>query len=213
MIKKTNTTPLSSQVEEKLLQYIKDNKLQIGTKLPNEATLSKTFSVGRSSLREATSRLVSRDVLEIRQGSGTFIIDTIPSDKDPLGLRFEKNEKKIAKDLLALLIEIEPNLAALAARNITEDEIKAISAASLNKKSSIEFHCLIAKASKNCLSEKLINLLYSTTNLFKNNLISNGKEDYKTYKEKIVKSLKIHDELSTKLSMIDLLHAMYSASI
>jgi DNA-binding FadR family transcriptional regulator len=213
MKKSPNSAPLSSQVEEKLLQYIKDNKLEIGAKLPNEATLSKTFSVGRSSLREATSRLVSRGVLEVRQGSGTFIIDPIPSDEDPLGLRFEKNDKKISRDLIALLIQLEPDFTALAARCATEEEIKAISKASNNKEKTIEFHCLIAKASKNCLSENLIKLLYSTTNIFKNNLINNGSDDYKSYKENIVSSLKNHDEIAAKLSMLELLHAMYSASL
>ena len=211
MTKKPNTVPLTSQVEAKLLQYIKSNELEKGAKLPNEATLSKTFSVGRSSLREATSRLVSRGVLEVRQGSGTFIIDPIPSDEDPLGLRFEKNDKKITKDLLLLLIELEPSLAALAARLATEEEIKAISKASNNKEKTIEFHSLIAKASKNCLSENLIKLLYSTTNIFKNNLITN--DDYKNHKENIVSSLKVHDETAAKLSMLELLHAMYSASL
>lgn len=213
MKKTPNSTSLSSQVEGNLLQYIKDNKLDIGAKLPNETTLSKIFSVGRSSLREATSRLVARGVLEVRQGSGTFIIDPVPSDEDPLGLRFEKNDKKIAHDLLALLIQLEPDFTALAARYSTEEEIKAISKVASIKEKTIEFHCLIAKASKNCLSENLIKLLYSTTNIFKNNLIDNDGDDYKKYKENIVSSLKAHDEIAAKLSMLELLHAMYSASL
>ena len=208
-----NTAPLSSQVEEKLLQYIKDNKLEVGAKLPNEATLSKTFSVGRSSLREATSRLVSRGVLEVRQGSGTFILDPIPSDKDPLGLRFEKDHKKIAKDLLSLLLDLEPHLASEAAKVATDDEIKKIERAAKNNEMSIEFHSLIAKASKNCLSENLIALLYSTTDIFENNIISKGADEYAIYKSKIVEALKRHDEFATNLSMIELIHAMYSASI
>jgi DNA-binding FadR family transcriptional regulator len=208
-----NTAPLSSQVEEKLLQYIKDNKLEVGAKLPNEATLSKTFSVGRSSLREATSRLVSRGVLEVRQGSGTFILDPIPSDKDPLGLRFEKDHKKISKDLLSLLLHIEPHLASEAAKSATDDEIKKIERAAKNSEMTVEFHSLIAKASKNCLSENLIALLYSTTDIFENNIISKGADEYAIYKSKIVEALKRHDEFAANLSMIELIHAMYSASI
>lgn len=213
MNKKTNAAPLSTQVEEKLLQYIKDNDFKIGTKIPNEATLSKTFSVGRSSLREATSRLVSRGVLEVRQGSGTFILDPIPSDEDPFGLRFEKNDKKIAQDLLAILIEIEPMLAALAAKNATTEDIKAISKAASNKQSSIEFHSLIAQASKNCLSENLIKLLYSTTDIFKNTFFTSNNDSYNKIKENIAASIKLHDEISTKLSMLELLHSMYLSSI
>lgn len=210
MNKKTNSAPLSSQVEAKLLQYIKDNKLKEGAKLPNETTLSRTFSVGRSSLREATSRLISRGVLEVRQGSGTFILDPIPSDEDPLGLRFEKNNSKICKDLISLLIDLEPNLAALAARNATEKDIQNIAKAAKNEEDKIEFHTLIAKSSNNCLSENLIKILYSTTNIFNNNLLSINTNKYYL---NIINCIKNKDEIRAKLTMYELLNEMYSNTI
>ena len=128
-------------------------------------------------------------------------------------MRFEKDHKKIAKDLIALLLDVEPNLAAVAARIATSDEIKKIEKASKNSESTIEFHSLIASSSKNCLSEKLIALLYSTTNIFENNMISKGSDEFASSKAKIVDSLKKHDDISARLSMIELLHSMYCACI
>lgn len=212
--KKINNIPLSTRIEEEFLQYIKDNNLKIGDKLPNEATLSKTFSVGRSSLREVTSRLVSRGVLEVRQGSGTFILDPIPSDKDPLGLRFEKNDKKISNDLFQILLEIEPFIFSLAARNASSEDIKLITKASKNENNPIEFHSSIAKASKNCLSENLTKLLYSTTELFKNRIfeVDNNKE-YKKCKNEILNNIKDHNELGARLACQALLYSMYTLSL
>ena len=212
--KNTNTVPLSTRIEEELLQYIKDNKLKTGDKLPNEATLSRTFSVGRSSLREATSRLVSRGVLEVRQGSGTFILDPIPLDKDPLGLRFEKDEAKISKDFFELLSEIEPFLCAKAAKVATIETIKEIEKVSKSEVDSLEFHALIAKASNNCLSENLIKLLYSTTSFFDNSIMDKSYEsEYRAYKKTIITALKNHDELLAKMSTQSLLNAMYIHSL
>ncbi len=212
--KNTSSVPLSTRIEEELLQYIKDNKFETGDKLPNEATLSKTFSVGRSSLREATSRLVSRGVLEVRQGSGTFILDPIPSDKDPLGLRFEKDESKISKDLFELLSQIEPFLCAKAAMNATPENIKEIEKVSKSEVDSIEFHSLIAKASNNCLSENLIKLLYSTTSFFDNRIMNKSNDsEYREYKKRIITAFKNKDELLAKMSCQSLLNAMYIHSL
>jgi len=45
----------------------------IGDKLPVEKELAEIFGVGRSTLREAVKILVFSNVLEVKQGSGTFV--------------------------------------------------------------------------------------------------------------------------------------------
>lgn len=54
-------------------QYIKEQKMKPGDKLPIEKELADIFKVGRSTLREAVKILSYADVLEVRQGAGTFI--------------------------------------------------------------------------------------------------------------------------------------------
>ena len=42
--------------------------------------------MGRSTIREAVKLLISRGILEVRRGSGTYVVSTTPVDMDPLGL-------------------------------------------------------------------------------------------------------------------------------
>lgn len=44
------------------------------------------FGVGRSTVREAVKSLVSKGVLEVRRGDGTYAINTASVKDDPLGL-------------------------------------------------------------------------------------------------------------------------------
>ncbi|MBP2855705.1 FadR family transcriptional regulator, partial [Acinetobacter baumannii] len=60
---------------DKILRYLKEMQLQVGDKLPNEYELSDYLEVGRSTVREAVRALASRNILEVRQGAGTFVSD------------------------------------------------------------------------------------------------------------------------------------------
>ena len=75
---------LAEQIEEQIYHYILDTPFKVGEKLPNEFALAKQFEVGRSTIREAVKILVSRGVLEVRHGSGTYVVSTTPFDFDPL---------------------------------------------------------------------------------------------------------------------------------
>ena len=60
---------LAEQVQDQLFRYILNTPVPVGNKLPNEFELGQKFGVGRSTIREAVKLLVSRKVLEVRQGS------------------------------------------------------------------------------------------------------------------------------------------------
>lgn len=55
------------------MEYILNEPVAIGEKLPNEFELAEKFGVGRSTIREAVKSLVSKGVLEVRRGSGTYV--------------------------------------------------------------------------------------------------------------------------------------------
>ena len=77
---------LAEQVQEQIYQYILETPIAVGAKLPNEFELGDRFGVGRSTIREAVKLLISRGILEVRRGSGTYVVSTTPVDMDPLGL-------------------------------------------------------------------------------------------------------------------------------
>ncbi|GCF93454.1 GntR family transcriptional regulator [Enterococcus florum] len=72
----SNHRSLVNQTIEELLQFIEDQQLPIGAKLPVEAELAKQLKVGRSTLREAVKILAFSNVLDVRQGSGTYVKGT-----------------------------------------------------------------------------------------------------------------------------------------
>lgn len=71
---------LTERIEERLFAYILDNHLKVGAKLPNEHELAAHFEVSRGTVREAVKLLVSRGVLRVKHGSGTYVA----SDASPV---------------------------------------------------------------------------------------------------------------------------------
>ncbi len=80
--------PLAEQTAEHIVKYIMEQELSDGDKLPNEFELAQSIGVGRSTVREAMKILVSRNVVEIRRGAGTFVAEQMGVAEDPLGLAF-----------------------------------------------------------------------------------------------------------------------------
>lgn len=117
---------LAATTTEALIGYIKKERLQPGDKLPNEAVLGEALQVGRSTLREAIRVLVSQNILEARQGSGTYISQKQGLGPDPLGLALLEDSGKTLTELLALRYLVEPEAAALAARRRSPQQAQAI---------------------------------------------------------------------------------------
>ncbi|MDU5333756.1 FadR/GntR family transcriptional regulator [Enterococcus sp.] len=69
----TKNRNLVNETIQQLEKYIEEKDLKTGDKLPVEKELAETFGVGRSTLREAVKILVYSNVLEVKQGSGTFV--------------------------------------------------------------------------------------------------------------------------------------------
>ena len=87
---KMNKKLLGKQIEDELMNFILQEPVNVGGKIPNEFELAEKFGVGRSTIREAVKGLVSKGILEVRRGSGTYVINTRSLEEDPLGLaKFE----------------------------------------------------------------------------------------------------------------------------
>ena len=66
-------TPLAQIAAEKIIEMIREEKLQPGDRLQNEYDLAKRLEVGRSTVREAIKSLETRNILTIRRGAGTYL--------------------------------------------------------------------------------------------------------------------------------------------
>ena len=83
-----------SPVLRSVLKYISDKELTVGEKLPTERELMKIIGVSRNSLREALKSLEAIGVVEIRQGSGIYLMkDGLePGENTVLWLSIHKTE-------------------------------------------------------------------------------------------------------------------------
>lgn len=157
-------------IADKIIDLIESKELLPGEKLPSEQELMKELNVGRGTIREAIKSLVSRNIVEIRRGVGTFVAKNTGVVEDPLGFSFINNKKKLVKDSMDVRLLLEPSIARWAARNATDSEIleiielsKRIEKAILNDEDysdlDVEFHTKIANSSRNLVVENLIPIL------------------------------------------------------
>ena len=172
-IKKT----LGQQTEDQLMKYILDNQIAIGEKIPNEFELAGIFDVGRSTIREAVKGLVSRGILEVRRGDGTYVISTVYMENDVLGFGQIKDRYQLALDLFDVRLMIEPEIVTWACRKATKEQIAKLrelcnEVEMLYKQGhnhiqkDIEFHTAIAMGSKNLIIPRLIPIINSSIPLF-----------------------------------------------
>ena len=70
---------VSETIVEQVKDLIIESQLTAGQKLPSERELAEELSVGRSSVREATSALVALGIAQVRQGEGVYIRPDYPN--------------------------------------------------------------------------------------------------------------------------------------
>jgi GntR family transcriptional repressor for pyruvate dehydrogenase complex len=118
---------LVESVADDIIRLILENHMQPGDRLPNEYALAEQLQVGRSTIREAMKTLRSRNILETRQGSGTYVSPKQGVPVDPLGLTLLGTGDEVARDLVDVRLILEPEIAAMAATRATEEEIEKMS--------------------------------------------------------------------------------------
>ena len=161
---------LTERIEDHLFQYILDERLAVGAKLPNEYELADRFGVSRGTIREAVKLLVSRGVLRVKHGSGTYVASLMPLKADPLGLDAIEDRIQLALDLTDVRLMLEPAIAELAARNRTEEEAqrlteycdavrRRIQAGEDYLIEDMRFHWYLAKCSHNMVVEPLMPII------------------------------------------------------
>ena len=151
-----------------IIDWIREKKLKQGDRLPNEQTLAVQLNVGRGTLREAIRLLSTRNILVVRQGSGTYVADQIGIPEDPLGLTFIENGPKLAMNLVDLRLMLEPDMAATAAERITPEQKLELTARFNNLEQKLRgsdanyvnedalFHCYIAECAGNSVLQNLM---------------------------------------------------------
>lgn len=213
---------LPEKLSDDIVAYILNKQMKPGDRLPNESFLAKEMGAGRSSLREAMKLLASRNIVNIRQGSGTYIANTPGLVEDPLGFTFIEDKRKLVNDLLEIRFLIEPYIAEMAALNADDDDIRLIeemcnkveelfSKGEDHTEADMEFHKAISAGSKNSVVPRILPVINSSIPLFvqiTNRTLKN--ETIETHRE-ITNAIKAHDPVRAKDAMY--LHLVYNRSV
>ena len=204
---------LAEQVEDQIYHYILDTPIEPGAKLPNEFALAEKFRVGRSTIREAVKLLSSKGIVEVRQGSGTYVVTTVKGLSDPLNLRSVQDKNALAFDLVNVRLLLEPGIAEMAAQNATPEDIERmrrlcdrvetkIHEGDRYIEDDIAFHTCIAESSKNTVVEQLIPVIDTAVMMFVN--VTHKKlidETIMTHRM-IVEAIAKHDPIGAKAAMV-----------
>jgi len=161
-LRKIKPKKIYEEVSEILHEKIRAGVLKPGDRLDSVEQLAEQLQVSRSAVREALSALKAMGLIEIKQGSGTFVKSVPPNRLDfPLSTAMLSNKLDIAR-LLEVRKIIEVGAAASAAINRTEQDIQAMvqiledmkqahGDGELGEKVDYQFHVAIATASQNPL--------------------------------------------------------------
>ncbi len=213
---------LAEQVQEQIYQYILEQQYETGSRIPNEFQLASRFGVGRSTIREAVKLLISRGVLEVRRGSGTYVVSTAPTDLDPLGLLQFEDKMGLALDLANVRLMLEPGIAEMAALNATEEDIQKlrelcdvvehkILAGESYIQEDIAFHTCVAACAKNKVVEQLIPIIDTAVLMFVNVTHTQLKEETIHTHRNVVNAIADHDPIGARGAMMT--HMTYNREL
>lgn len=187
------TVTLADQVEEKIIEYIKDNQLIPGDSLPNEIKFVELMGVSRNVIREAMSRLRMLGFIETRPKRG--IIVTEP----PLISSFNKIlpqllSLKSVKELMGIRIAIEIGIAEFLFSNVKDTDIleleqivsrqQAIGINNLSVEDEMMFHTKIYEIAGNNFILQFNEIMHSVFEFSKQNYDSFFKPINKKLQEK-----------------------------
>lgn len=119
-------------IADQLAERIRTGEFAIGDRLPSERELSERLQVSRSSVREALLALEIAGWVEVRVGSGVFVMSThqVEAATAPgnpaLRAALHAATDMSPFELLDVRLLLEPECAALAAQNATPEQVAEI---------------------------------------------------------------------------------------
>ncbi|MFD4633006.1 FadR/GntR family transcriptional regulator [Streptomyces sp. NPDC058284] len=120
------TTPrrsaLSEQVIAELRNQISSGEWPVGSRIPTEPELVEQLGVARNTVREAVRALAHNGLLDIRQGSGTYVVAT----SELAGVMQRRFADADPRHIAELRSTLESSAAELAAERRTERDLKQL---------------------------------------------------------------------------------------
>jgi GntR family transcriptional repressor for pyruvate dehydrogenase complex len=203
------------EVLDQLQAYLFKSAGNPGQKLPSERELAQMFHVNRFSVREALTVLESNGLVKRKIGEGTFSTGTANFATTSLVDVVARNQHLI-KEPMQVRRVIEPQLARLAAVNISDEQLAHMKDVLRQQNERLsngldiidldsEFHSCIARATKNSIFVGLLEALHdslATTSIKSNQARGGGKAGYNRH-QAIYAALEQHDPDKAEEAMFE----------
>ncbi len=163
---------LTESVTDRLIAMLRHGDLRPGTKLPSERELRLQLAVGRSSIREALQALIGKGMIEAHPGRGYFVRAATGKGSAIAQLTPLLAGTQSLLDMLEARLILEPEIAALAAKNATPLDFASLDRALLRiaaaarrgrtvYRAAAMFHVEFAKAAHNAALVQMVRSLVS----------------------------------------------------
>ncbi len=157
------------QIAKNLAEQIDSGTYAMGTKLPPERELAASLEVSRTTVREALLALELMRYVEIRLGSGVFVLPK--SDRQSSEAESVLADEVGPFEIVEMRRVLEGGVAAKAAERISDKQLVRLTQCHEQMASCVddiagfdradrEFHALIAEASGNSLMERYVRELW-----------------------------------------------------
>jgi GntR family transcriptional regulator, transcriptional repressor for pyruvate dehydrogenase complex len=165
---------LTDEAIDKIKQMILSGRVRPGEKLPREADLAAELGLSRNSLREAVKALSVINVLDVRQGDGTYATSLAPSLLlEALSFIVDFHRDDTVLDFLEVRRILEPAATALAAIRMSDEDRaelgKVLETVDVDTPveelvaADLEFHRQIAVGARNSVLASLVDSMSAPT--------------------------------------------------
>ncbi|MEK6264628.1 MAG: FadR family transcriptional regulator [Clostridium sp.] len=211
-VKKSN---ISNQVFEQIKAEIANGEWAPGSRIPSENEFVKMLNVSRVTVRNALQRLIALELLEVRQGDGTFVrefsADMYMNSLMPM--LYLKKSKLLEVLEFRKVIEIETG--ALTVERATEEDIQKLEVIYDKMKKHIDnaerfaaedlnFHMVLAETTQNSLVIKVNYIIKDILSASMTTIVRNlGIEDGLYYHRLIIQAIRERDIEKVKKTLKD----------
>ncbi len=180
----SNTTRLYQKIGQRLIDQIASGEYNVGDKIPPERDIAEKMNVSRSVIREALIMLELKNLVEVKKGSGVYVINT-PTDELAVSLSSSvaEDEHSQAEDdddvgpfeMLQARQLLESHVAEFAATQVTKNDISRLREALDMERMHLEgnrcdydgdemFHIVIAEATQNSVLSDMVKDMWERRN-------------------------------------------------
>lgn len=166
---------LYGEVVERIRRMIREGEFMVGDRLPPERTLAHRFGVSRNCIRQAIQALAEKGILESRRGDGTYVRSPDEAVLTQSLAQAMSMRSELLDDIWEFRLMMEPQIAFLAAKSITREEIDRLKVIVFDQQKRMlegdpepeldaAFHGVIVEASRNRVVRKVMETMNEVLN-------------------------------------------------